>query len=144
MDFIYTLPLLTIHVTSVIITLFFVVVADLHGLAWILGKLKTLPEKRMAVLHGIVWVGLITTIVAGFLMFTTYSEYLLSLPAFRIKMLLVGMLVLNALFIGKHLRIATETSFAGIPAKEKVILLVSGAVSTVGWIGALIAAQFLG
>lgn len=143
MEFIYALPLLQIHVTAVFLTLGVVITADSHGLLWMLGKLQTLPRKRMEALHVLAWIGLITIMLAGATMFSTYSEYLLTLPAFQLKMLFVVFLVLNAVVIGKHLKIATVRSFASLPRKERIVLLLSGAVSTTGWVGAYICAQFI-
>lgn len=143
MDFIATLPVLQIHVTAVFITLAVVIAADVHGLLWILGKKQTLPLKRMEFFHRAAWLGLIVIITAGFLMFISYSEYLLSLPAFKFKMLFVAMLLVNAFVIGKHLMIATKEPFASLSSKEKMTLIISGAVSTCGWIGAFVCAQLL-
>lgn len=143
MEFIYALPLLQIHVTAVFFTLAVVITADSHGLLWMLGKLQTLPHKRMEILHALAWIGLITIMLAGVTMFSTYSEYLLTLPAFQLKMTFVAFLVLNAIFIGKHLKIATVRSFASLPTKERILLLLSGIISTTGWIGAYICAQFI-
>ena len=143
MEFIYTLPLLQIHLTAIFFTLAVVVTADGHGLLWILGLLKSLPHKRMEILHILAWIGLVTIMLAGATMFSTYSEYLLTLPAFQLKMLFVAFLVLNAFFIGKHLKIATVRPFAELSFQERLPLLISGAVSTTGWIGAYICAQFI-
>ncbi len=143
MEFLQTLPLLQIHITAVFTTLTLVVAADSHGLLWILGKMQTLPEKRMRFFHYATWIGLVVIISAGASMFITYPEYLLSLTAFKFKMLFVAFLLVNAFFIGKHLHIATSQPFASLPFKEKRILLISGLVSTAGWIGAYTCAQFL-
>lgn len=98
----------------------------------------------MSFFHTAVWTGLAITLCAGLLMFSTYSAYLLSLPAFRIKMILIVMLIINAIFIGQHMRKATEQTFVSLPKTEKISLVVSGMISTTGWFGAFIAAQFLG
>lgn len=143
MDMLTSLPLLQIHITAVFVTLIAVVVADSHGLLWMLGKMETLPKKRMALLHKTVWVGLFCIIAAGISMFLGYPEYLLSLPAFQFKALFVTFLLLNAFFIGGHLSIATQRSFSDLTVKQKATLLISGAVSTIGWIGAYTCAQFL-
>lgn len=143
MEFIYTLPLLQIHITAVFATFALVILSDTHGLLWILGKLKTLPKKRMEFFHIAVWFGLVTIVTAGFLMFISYPGYLLSLPAFRLKMLFVFFLLVNAFVIGKHLHTATSTAFKDVPKKEQLFLLISGAISTIGWIGAYTCAQFL-
>ncbi len=144
MDFIFSLPLLPIHVFSVTLTLLLVIIADAHGALWLFGKMHTLPQKRMSYLHTAIWIGLIITIIAGALMFSTYPAYLLSLTAFRLKILFIVMLVVNAIFIGKHMRLAQEQPFSSLSKNEKLILIVSGIISTTGWIGAYTAAKFLG
>jgi hypothetical protein len=143
MDIIASLPLLQIHLTAVFTTLALVIISDLHGLLWVLGKMETLPKKRMELFHRAVWVGLITVMTAGFSMFIFSPEYLLSLPAFQFKVIFILMLIINAFFIGKHLQVAHDRAFASLTSKEKATLLVSGAVSTLGWIGAYTCAQFL-
>jgi hypothetical protein len=143
MDFINNLPLLQIHVSAVFVTLAVVVIADIHGLLWVLGKMTTLPHKRMEFFHRATWLGLITIISAGFFMFIHQSSYLLSLPAFQLKMFFVLCLAINAFVIGKHLMIATVRPFASLSLKEKTPLLISGAVSTTCWVGAYIAAGLL-
>lgn len=143
MDIIAALPLLQIHIVAVFATLVLVITSDMHGLLWVLGKIKTLPKKRMGFFHRAVWVGLVCTIAAGFSMFISYPEYLLSLPAFRLKVFFILMLVTNAFFIGKHLTVATEKTFASLTTKERMVLLISGAISIFGWIGAYTCAQFL-
>jgi hypothetical protein len=140
---IYSLPLLQIHLTAIFTTLAIVVVADAHGLLWLTGKIEKLPAARMYVLHTLTWIGVICIAAAGISMFASAFEYYLSLPAFRFKMLFIFGLVLNAFFIGKHIPMATTTVFKTLPQKDKIILLVSGAVSTLSWLGAYICAQFL-
>lgn len=143
MDFIASLPLLQIHVTAVFATIAVVVVSDVHGMLWLMGKLPTLPRKRMELLHKAVWAGLVCAIAAGFTMFLFYPDYLLSLWAFRFKVLFIAALLINAFLIGKHMRLAYTQSFASLSAREKRLLFISGAVSTLGWIGAYTCAQFL-
>jgi hypothetical protein len=140
---IYSLPLLQIHLTAIFTTLAIVVVADAHGLLWLTGKIEKLPARRMYVLHTLTWIGVICIASAGISMFAGAFEYYLSLPAFRFKMLFIFGLVLNAFFIGKHIPIATTTAFKTLSKKEKTVLLISGAVSTFGWLGAYTCAQFL-
>ena len=144
MEFIVTLPLLYIHLTAIACTLALVVTADIHGFLWLVGKIGTLPKKRMRRIHLLIWIGLSIIIVSGFCMFLTYKDYLLVLPAFKLKMFFVATLLINAFVIGKLAHIAYFKPFSALPASKRTPLLVSGFVSTMSWIGALIAAQFLG
>ncbi len=143
MDFISNLPLLQIHLSAVFATLLLVVVADIHGLLWILGKMQTLPHKRMRFFHTAAWIGLSIIILAGIFMFLNESSYMLAKTAFKLKMFFVLCLIVNAFVIGSHLMIATIKPFASLSFKEKLPLLISGAVSTTCWIGAFISAKFL-
>lgn len=143
MEFLNSIDWLTVHVTTVMFTLLVVAIADLHGFLWLVGKKETLPHKRMKLLHTLVWLGLSISMFAGFMMFKSYPEYLLSLWAFRFKLLFVALLVINAFFIGKHIRLASEMPFQTVSPSEKKALLVSGAVSTLCWVGAYVAAHLL-
>jgi len=143
MDLITTLPLLQIHIAAVFSTLIIVIIADIHGLLWVLGKLQTISQKKLDLFHRLTWFGLIIIIVAGFLMFIGYPEYLLSLTAFKLKLVFLLFLVINAIFIGKHLTIASTRTFVSLSTKEKLQLSISGLFSVSGWIGAYSCAQFL-
>ncbi|MDA8596835.1 hypothetical protein N9L26_00680 [Candidatus Pacebacteria bacterium] len=136
--------ILSLHIAAVVITLATVVIADSYGLLWLSGKKDTLDERRLALFHRLVWVGLGITAVAGALMFVQYPGYLLSSAGFQVKLFFILALSINALLIGKHLKLATEQPFATLPTREKVTLILSGLVSTTAWVGALIAAQFIG
>ena len=144
MEYISTLPLLPIHLLAVAATLVLVITADTHGILWILGKIQTLPKKRLQRIHVAIWVGLITICASGLGMFLVYQEYLLTQPAFGIKMVFVATLLINACVVGRLAQIAYVYSFRSLPRKKQILLLTSGCVSTIAWIGALIAAQFLG
>ncbi|MFT5036754.1 MAG: hypothetical protein ACI9VM_000318 [Candidatus Azotimanducaceae bacterium] len=136
--------LLPAHIVGVLITISIVVISDVYGSLWIIGKKEFLSKVLLHKLHISVWIGLIITSLAGFGMFLPYSEFLLTDPAFRIKVLFIAFLVINALVIKSHIHIPTVRSFASLARKERVPLLLRGIVSTTSWIGALIATQFIG
>lgn len=136
--------ILTLHVSAVFFTLGVVVSTDLYALQWVIGWKEALSPKILRRAHRTVWVGLIVTMSAGFLLFLPYDAFLLSDFAFRLKMLFVAMLVVNALVIGSHIDEATKGPFAALTPRKKLVLITSGLVSTGGWIGAFIAAQFIG
>jgi len=145
MEFIANLPLLQIHLFAVFTTIGLVIVADLHGLAWILGKIETSPKQRMMRLHQLVWVGLITIGFSGLMMFLLfYHEYLVSVTAFWIKMGFVLALFINAAVIGRLAKTSYTNKFSELSSKERLPLLISGCISAVAWIGAFTTAKFLG
>jgi hypothetical protein len=143
MAFIASLPILQIHLTAVFATLALVAIADLHGLLWMMGKMRALPPRRTRLLHFGVWAGLSIIILAGATMFLFGSSYYLSLPTFRIKMLFVAALLINSFFIHTHLKISHGAAFADLPRRKKIELVASGAVSAASWIGAFVCGQLL-
>ena len=135
---------LQVHITTVFALITTVIVTDIAALLWVAGKKETLSFGVLRTLHMLVWVGLVLMMLSGGTMFLSYREYLLSVPAFYIKMGFVSALVVNAFVIGKHLHIASERSFASLSRVERRPLLISGIVSTVSWIGVVSAALMLG
>ena len=135
---------LIVHLTTVFLLGATVIGTDMLGLAWLLGKVATLPFRVMRTLHRMVWTGLILMLLSGGTMFLSYREYLLSVPAFYIKITFVITLIVNAFFIGKQMGIASTRSFSSLTRAERLPLLISGAVSTVAWIGTISAALMLG
>jgi len=131
---------LSIHGTTIFALVAIILYSDHLGLSWIQGKRETLPTKKMVLLHRLVWVGLAIMVASGVVLFLDLKDYLLTTPAFYVKMFFVATLVVNALFIGKFMRVATEKPFAVLSNNERLSLLISGAVSTISWIGAIIAA----
>ncbi len=140
-QYLYVLP---IHIATFCITIAAVVVADLHGLLWVLGKMPTLPQKRMVLLHHAISFGLLVAIVTGVIMTYPVYEYLLGQPAFIAKMILVGALVVNSFVIASHMQVAFTSRFQDVPRATRLPLYISGFVSASAWAGAFIAAQFLG
>lgn len=118
--------------------------ADHQGLSWIRGKRETLDLKRVTLYHRLIWVGLVGMITTGGIMAWPLSSYLVTVPAFLLKMAFVVTLFINGLVIGHLVKVATERSFASLSWRERLPLLVSGAVSTTAWIGAFVAARLLG
>lgn len=138
------MEVLSIHISAFIVTIFFVVISDLHALCWVLGFFKKLPKLRMQVFHGIVSAGLTVSILSGFFLFWPERAYLLTDTAFQVKLLLVVLLVLNAWVIHKHMQIAFVNRFRATDLQTKIFLITSGLVSTGGWIGTFFAARAIG
>jgi hypothetical protein len=137
--------ILTTHIASFIWNVSFVVVADLIGLLWVLGKMQLLPQKVMLYTHRLIWLGLLTSIVTGIFMFVELKDYLLETPAFYTKIIFVMALVINSFFISKHLKNSFGVgSFSNLDKKDKRSFFISGAVSTVSWIVVFLSAGMLG
>lgn len=135
--------LLPLHLLTLTFVIWNVFHADHLGFAWVRGKVATLNGAEVRKYHIRVWIGLIGMIITGFLMFLPMREYLLTRPQFYTKMAFVLMLLMNGFVIGKFQTIATSKPYSELTDKEKLPLFISGAVSTLGWLGAATTAFFL-
>jgi len=136
--------ILTAHIVTALILIISVAYADHLGLLWIRGKVETLNAKKMLSLHHRMYVGLVIMLITGTYLFLPAREYLLSTPVFYIKMIFVGTLWVNSIFIGKLLHLSTTKPYALLHTKERVPLYVTGAISIASWAGSIIAATQLG
>jgi len=70
-------------------------------------------------------------------------EFLLYELSFQIKLAFVLALVMNSFFIGQHMLLPGSRTFGELTVRERWPLFISGAVSTVAWVGTVIAALSL-
>ncbi len=126
------------HVGSIIITLLVVLYADEQGLQYVRGKISTLSQKRVMVLHTLVAIGLASIILTGARMVLEDPEFYFSQPVYWAKMSFVSVLIINAFFIGHLSRIAVTTPFAELSAKARRPLFVSGGVSVCAWVATIL------
>lgn len=134
------LPLHLITLGYIVWTIF---EADHLGLDWMRGKEAVLSAEEVRVLHKRTWIGLSLMITTGFIMFWPMREYLLTRPQFYTKMAFVLALIVNGFIIGHLQKVATRKSYAMLSKREKIPLLLAGAVSSISWIGAATMAFFL-
>lgn len=134
---------LWLHVGTLAVTAFGIVVSDRYGLSWVHGRRETLSRERLSVFHQWVGLGLVLMIVSGAVLAAGSRDYFLSNPVFLLKMAFVALLVGNSFVIGALSKVASERAFCTLSHTERARLLLSGAVSTIGWLGAFVAAQFL-
>ena len=133
----------TIHVLATLFSFGVVWKADKEALAWVRGKKETLSEKRMRTYHILMWVGLVALVVTGSILSYPMLGYLLSRPLFIMKILFVAVLFLNAILIGRMMRTATTQAFATLQWNDRLPLMISGAASSISWVGALVLALVL-
>ncbi len=134
---------LPLHLISLTFVAWNVVLADHMGFNWIRGKEQTLDAQKVQKYHVRTWIGLLLMIATGLTLFWPMREFLLTRPQFYVKMGFVLALFLNSFAIGKLSKISTEKTFASLSTKEKIPLMISGAISTISWVGAVIMALFL-
>ncbi len=129
-----------IHLTSLAVAAIGILVADHTGFSWIRGKVSTLSSRTLHRLHNSISYALTGLILSGVYLFWPMREYLLGQPLFLLKLGLIAVLVLNSLFIDKLMLVATKMPFASVSNAGKTVLFISGAVSTLCWVGAGVSA----
>jgi hypothetical protein len=134
---------LMLHLLTLSFVAWTVFRADHMGFDWMRGKIDVLDAVKVHVLHRNTWIGLCGMILTGFLMFWPMREYLLIRPQFYTKMAFVITLILNGFVIGYLQKVALVKAYAELTTKEKLPLMISGAISTIGWLGAATTAFFL-
>ncbi|MEX2033131.1 MAG: hypothetical protein WD889_01035 [Candidatus Colwellbacteria bacterium] len=91
-----------------------------------------------------VWLGLVILIISGALLFSLDSERYLNSAKFLAKMTIVGIILLNGLFLHVNLIPRLRRHIEGhLPSSDEFMrkrpyLFTSGAVSLVSWLSALI------
>lgn len=139
----FSVPILPFHLGTLAFVVAVVLLSDKEAFAWFRGTKPLLSLGRLRVYHRLMWAGLSLMILTGLLMFYPIAPFLLQNPAFYIKMFFVLTLVVNGFFVGKMLTVASTRTYASLSFKERLPLLISGAISICGWIGAATAAFFL-
>jgi hypothetical protein len=135
--------MVTIHLAFLVFSIAVMIFADKQALSWVLGRRERLDERTLQRTHLLMWVGLGGMIITGVIMASSYLDVLMQQPYFIGKMLFVGILFTNGIVIGYLTPIASTRSFASLSTLEKIPLLVSGAASLVGWVGAFVMAKLM-
>jgi hypothetical protein len=132
----------TIHLTTLALTALVILYSDHKGFQYFRGTTPTLSLSFVTWSHRLVWTGLILMILSGFFLMLPAWKFYLSEPTFFVKMGFVLTLCVNAFFIGKLSPLTIERTFEELPTDLKKTLLVSGALSGVGWVGAAVIGYF--
>ena len=135
---------LPLHLLILAATAVAVLIADHDAYLWIKGRKQTLDATRVVRLHWIVAAGLSGMVLTGIFLFLPKQTYLLGADyAFYIKMFFVFALFVNSFFIYRLLEISTTRQYSSLSSKERRPLFISGAISTISWVGAAAAALFI-
>lgn len=132
-----------LHLVSMCAAVVLIFLADKQAFGWVLGKKQTLEAASVHRLHVLTWVALLCLIGSGAFLLFTKDMYLLREPLFVIKLLFVGILVVNAVLIGRLIPIALTRTFASLTLKEKMPLITSGLISGGSWVAILVIAFVL-
>ncbi len=135
--------LLPVHVGILLFIFWNIFKADHSAFSWMRGKLEILDFNKMMKFHTNIFYGLIGMTITGIGLFIPLREKLSASPAFKFKMAFVVVLFINSFVIYKFMPVASEKKYSELSTKQKLPLIISGAVSTMSWVGALIAVMFL-
>jgi hypothetical protein len=136
--------MILVHLTILTLTGALILFSDWMAFTWWSGRVQTLDLKTLTRAHYGVAAGLTLMILTGSFMALGRVDELLYNPAFWIKMTFVGILIINSFVIGSHLKTVTSKPYVALSDSERMWILISGAVSTIGWLGTITAALFLG
>lgn len=131
------------HIASLTFVAWNVFRADHMGFSWIQGKTERLTVSEVKKYHYRTLTGLMLMILTGLLLFWPAKDYLLTRIEFWIKMGFVIALIINSFVIGTLSNTAVTKTFSSLTTKEKTPLFITGAVSTICWLGAATMAFFL-
>jgi hypothetical protein len=125
--------LTVLHITAFGFVLGVSAISDKEAFAWMRGKKEILDAEKIHLYHRLVWLGLSVLIVSGVILMYPMRVYLLSQLFFVMKLLFVGVLIVNGVLIGRMSSLATEKPFASLTSHEKMALLASGVISSLSW-----------
>jgi len=125
-----------LHLIALALTAIVILYADHEGFQYFRGKKATLSRKFITLSHRLIWTGFVTMIVSGVFLVLPEWEYRLQEPVFYVKMGLVLILFMNALTIQKLSHVAVDRRFDELSVDVQKTLVLSGALSGIGWVGA--------
>jgi hypothetical protein len=134
--------LLYAHVLFLAVAVVGIALADRAAIGWVRGKVQTIESKHLFAAHWTVTLALLGLVYSGLFLFWPMHTYLITQPLFLLKMFCVGALLVNAIAIDTLMNVATRGPFASLSTNQKTPLLISGAVSGLGWVVAATAAWF--
>lgn len=132
-----------IHLSSLALAALGILLADHSAFEWMRGKIDAIQRKKVFALHWVVTVGLSGLILSGLYLFWPLRDYLLTEPLFWLKMFFVAALLINSFFVEQLMHVATRRPYRALSTREKAPLFISGAVSTLSWVGAVVTALLL-
>jgi hypothetical protein len=135
--------ILCIHIGALGVAALGMAYADHEAFAWLHGKKDRLLHRHLLVAHHVVAYALSAIIATGLLLFWPMRDYLLAQPLFWLKMGFVAAIVANSFAIERLMHVPTRASFRSLPRRQRLPLMVSGAISLGSWVGAGVLALIL-
>lgn len=131
-----------LHILALLFAAWNIVHADHLAFSWIRGKEPMLDAKKVAKYHKGTGIALVLVIITGTIAFLSIRSEIIY-PQFYIKMGFVVALIINSFVIASLSKIPTKRTYASLSTQEKFPLMLSGAVSTISWLGAAVMALFI-
>jgi hypothetical protein len=128
------------HLGFLAVALYGIIDADSQAFAWMRGKTPTIAEHHLKRTHWVVTIGLAGLILTGLYLYWPMRAYLYGQAYFITKMVFVLALLVNSFFIERLMPLASQFEHKNLPAWQKRILTLSGGVSTLSWLGAVLLA----
>ncbi len=131
-----------IHVAILICTMVGILYADHLAVQYVRGVRPYINASVAKRLHYGVWVGLMGMILTGFFLVQPLWEYYAGEASFYIKMGFVLALIFNSWVIGTLAPLAATKQFQELTSEEKKMLILSGSISGISWVGAAVLGFF--
>ncbi len=125
-----------LHIFFLFVAAVGILIADHSAFNWMRGKSEVISKRSLFMAHWIVTTALLGLVYTGLLLFWPQRDYLLTQPLFLVKMSFVAALLINAMVIEWLMHVAAVRPFNTLSTGQKMPLLISGAVSTLSWLGA--------
>jgi hypothetical protein len=129
-----------IHIASLCVAALGILIGDHAAWQWLMHKRDVVGKRELTVSHWTVTLGLAGLMLSGLYLFWPMRNYLLGEPLFVLKMVFVAALVINSFFIEYLMHTASHTPWRALSMGERVPFILSGAVSTLSWVGAFLVA----
>lgn len=129
--------MLPLHLIALIVTVPVILYADHMGFAYFTGRVQTLDPKKVARTHRLVFAGLAALIITGVMLTVPSWAVWFENPFFYVKLAFVVTLLVNGFFIERLMEKATITPYAMLSGSERSLLMTSGVLSAMGWIGSI-------
>ncbi len=132
----------TLHLAFFILVVPAIIFADHMGFKYFTGRVQTLDARHIRWAHRAVMTGLLLLIISGVMIVAGNWAVWFEKPLFYAKLALVATVALNGFFIHSLMMKATVAPYAALTSEERRLLLVSGALSAIGWVGSAVIGYF--
>lgn len=125
-----------LHIAFLCVAGLGILIADHAAFQWLTHKRDVVGRRELFLSHWVVSVGLAGLILSGLYLFWPMRDFLLGSPLFWLKIAFVAALTINSFVIDYLMHTASHTPWRHLSFGQRVPFIVSGAVSTLSWLGA--------